>query len=72
MWGDEKIAWALGREEEGRGLDRCGQMFTNKVSSRFQDAKGQMLLRGLVSCPGSREANARHLGEKRVERVLGL
>lgn len=61
-WGDCLGPWARRR-----------QKFTNKVCSRFQDAMCQMLLLGLMSCPGSGEANSREsLGEKRVERVLRL
>lgn len=59
----------LGEQEGRQGLGLWRQKFTNKMSGRFQEALGQMLLRGLMSCPGSREADTgESLGEKRVEK----
>lgn len=75
MWGDGKIAWAPGQVggKAGTGPLLWRQKFTNKVSSRFQDAVGQVLLRERMGCPGSGEANTREsLGLKRMERILGL
>lgn len=54
----------LGEKGESQGLDLWREKFTNKVSSRLQDAMGGMLLRGLMSCPGRGEASTREsLGE---------